>query len=166
MLKERGLKKIRLGIEGRDRASKIIRPSIRFIILWFASGYPTSKEKLKMRPGGKPEGKYHQSNLPKNVNYKLWTTSAKPYTITFSGRSFTCHGKRKRQKVATLISNVSQVNQRRTYPKPQTVSYSNQNLKATETNKSISYLEGSTYEIQLDDWSRRNQQTCSTASYT
>ena len=34
VLKERGLKKIRLGIEG----------------------YPTYKEKIKKRPGGRPEG--------------------------------------------------------------------------------------------------------------
>ena len=42
VLKERGLKKIRLGIEG----------------------YPTYKEKVKKRPGGRPEG-----NTTKPVYY-------------------------------------------------------------------------------------------------
>lgn len=48
VLKERGLKKIRLGIEG----------------------YPTYKEKIKKRPGGRPEGK--EPFLLEASRFSLW----------------------------------------------------------------------------------------------
>jgi BTB/POZ domain-containing protein 10 len=49
VLKERGLKKIRLGIEG----------------------YPTYKEKVKLRPGNKFEGKYDGNSKKKKIIISL-----------------------------------------------------------------------------------------------
>jgi hypothetical protein len=49
VLKDRGLKKIRLGIEG----------------------YPTYKEKVKRRPGGRPEGEYLQWPFHSNFRPRL-----------------------------------------------------------------------------------------------
>jgi hypothetical protein len=52
VLKDRGLKKLRLGIEG----------------------YPTHKEKIRLRTGNKPEGKHENSNLFCSLCIQMFTS--------------------------------------------------------------------------------------------
>lgn len=60
VLKDRGLKKIRLGIEGRHSKLYCIFTEKQC----FLSGYPTYKEKVKKRPGGRAEVIYNYVQRP------------------------------------------------------------------------------------------------------
>lgn len=61
VLKDRGLKKIRLGIEGKYSSSySFINVFIQIICI----GYPTYKEKVKKRPGGRAEVIYNYVQRP------------------------------------------------------------------------------------------------------
>lgn len=65
LLKERGLKNIRIGIEGKhtqSNASPSPEPSCQ--LLSRLSGYPTCKEKVKRRPGGRSEVIYSYVQRP------------------------------------------------------------------------------------------------------
>ena len=81
VLRERGLKKVRLGIEG----------------------HPTHKEKVKKRPGGKAEARTHIIWLLfKSLIFFL--PLIRLSTTTSRGLSSTCPGRRRRPSPVTLTS--------------------------------------------------------------
>lgn len=62
VLKDRGLKKIRLGIEGSPTHPLQLKSFGNFGIIFL--GYPTYKEKVKKRPGGRAEVIYNYVQRP------------------------------------------------------------------------------------------------------
>lgn len=94
VMKERALKKIRLGIES----------------------YPTHIEKIKKRPGGRAEVcivvVFHKFGVKTSIQL-ISHNSIRSFTTTFNVHFCICHGKKRKQKVVTLIFSALNRNQLR-----------------------------------------------------